>query len=184
MENSAGISASLSGRYATALFDLAQGKKSLDSVEQSLDTLEKALAESDELRRLTTSPVIKRQEARSVMAAIAKQLQLDPLTANTLGVLADNRRLGSIRRIIADFRQLLASHRGEIRAEVASAFALSDEQIDALKKQLRKRVGSDVALSTRVDPSLLGGLVVKIGSQLIDSSIRTRLNTLAHAMKG
>lgn len=184
MEHSAGISASLSGRYATALFDLATDKKALDSVEQSLDTLEAALSESDDLKRLTTSPVVEREQAGKAMAALAANLNIDPLTANTLGVLASNRRLSVLGKVIADFRQLLAAHRGEIRAEVASAFPLSDSQIDSLKQQLRQRVGSDVALSTKVDPALLGGLVVNIGSQRIDSSIRTRLNNLAHAMKG
>lgn len=184
MDHSAGISASLSGRYATALFDLAQDQKSLDQVGGSLDRLDKALGESDALRRLTTSPVVEREEARTAMLALAKQMELDSLTANMLGVLADNRRLAVLPSVIADFRQLLAAHRGEVRAEVTSAFPLSDEQVDALRKQLKQRVGSDVALSTKVDRALLGGLVVNVGSQRIDSSIRTRLNNLAHAMKG
>jgi F-type H+-transporting ATPase subunit delta len=109
---------------------------------------------------------------------------LDPVTTRFLGVLADNRRLRELGAIIANFRALAARHRGETTAEVVSAHPLSDDQVDALKQQLRTRIGRDVNVDLSVDPSLLGGLVVKIGSQMIDSSIKTRLNTLAHAMKG
>lgn len=184
VENSGGISASLAGRYATALFDLAVDGKCIAAVEQSLGTLGRALDESPDLKALTTSPVVERGQARAAVAALATALELDPLTGNFLGVLADNRRLGELRAIIAAFGKLAANHRGEITAEVTSAFPLKDGQLDELKKQLRARMGSDVAISTRVDPSILGGLVVRIGSQMIDSSIRTKLNTLAHAMKG
>ena len=184
MENSGGISASLAGRYATALFDLAQSKKTLDKVEASLDSVGNALNESAELRALINSPVVGRDAAKGAVAALAKKMKLDTLTANTLGVLADNRRLAELPAVIRAFGSLLTAHRGEVRAEVASAFPLSDAQVDAVKVQLAKRVGSDVTVSTKVDPSLLGGLVVRIGSQMIDSSIKTRLNSLANAMKG
>lgn len=184
MDNSSGIRASLAGRYATALFALAEENKTIAVVEKSLATLNQALAESEDLRSLTTSPVISRGAAGAAIAATAKMLKLDALTTNVLGVLASNRRLGQIRNVIRDFSLLAASHRGEINAEVTSAHPLDDKQIEALKAQLKKRVGSDVSVSTHVDPSLLGGLVVKIGSQMIDSSIKTRLNTLSQAMKG
>ena len=184
MDHSSGIRASLAGRYATALFALAQENSSIDAVQASLDTLSEAMAESDDLKELTNSPVLSRDDAGKAIAAIAKSLGLDKLTTNVLGVLAANRRLDKISAVIRAFSTLASSHRGEITAEVTSAHPLDKKQIDALKAQLKIRVGSDVSVSTAVDPSILGGLVVKIGSQMIDSSIKTRLNTLSQAMKG
>lgn len=179
-----GTRASLSGRYATALFELARDARTIESVETSLKTVGAALAESPEFRALTTSPVIGRNDAARAIAAAAGAMKLDRATANFLGVLATNRRLAALPQIIRDFRSLAARHRGETTAEVASAHPLTDDQVAALKQSLRQRVGRDVTVDLTVDPSLLGGLVVKIGSQMIDSSIRTRLNSLAHAMKG
>ena len=184
MDHSSGIRASLAGRYATALFALAEENKSIDALQASLATLSAALAESDDLRALISSPVLSRDDAGRAIAATAKSLGLDKLSTNMLGVLAANRRLDKIPAVIRAFSTLASSHRGEITAEVTSAHPLDDKQIDALKAQLKKRVGSDVSVSTAVDPSILGGLVVKIGSQMIDSSIKTRLNTLSQAMKG
>lgn len=184
MDHSSGIRASLAGRYATALFALAEEHKSIDAVQASLATLSEAMAESDDLRALTSSPVLSREDAGKAIAATAKFLGLDSLTTQTLGVLAANRRLDQVPAVIRAFNTLASGHRGEITAEVTSAHPLDDKQIDALKAQLKKRVGSDVSVSTAVDPSILGGLVVKIGSQMIDSSIKTRLNTLSQAMKG
>ncbi|MGI9362815.1 MAG: F0F1 ATP synthase subunit delta [Parasphingorhabdus sp.] len=184
MENSSGIRASLAGRYATALFALATENKAIDKVEESLASLGKAVNESDELKALITSPVLSRAAAGTAIAALAKKMKLDGLTTNTLGVLAANRRLDQIPALIRAFSTLAANHRGEVTAEVTSAHPLDAAQIDALKAQLKKRVGNDVSVSTLVDPSILGGLVVKIGSQMIDNSIKTRLNTLSQAMKG
>ena len=184
MDHSSGIRASLAGRYATALFALAEENKAIDKVEASLGTLSQVLAESEDLRALTTSPVLSRDAAGKAIAATAKSLKLDTLTTNVLGVLAANRRLNQIPAMIRAFSTLASGYRGEITAEVTSAHPLDDKQIDALKAQLKKRVGSDVSVSTHVDSSILGGLVVKIGSQMIDSSIKTRLNTLSQAMKG
>lgn len=184
MENSGGIQASLSGRYATALFQLARDSKTLPAVEASLATVSQALAESADFKALTTSPLIARGAAANAVAEVAKVLKLDGTTSNFLGVLAQNRRLGQLGAIIRAFRSLAAANRGEANAEVVSAHPLSDAQVAELKQQLRTRVGRDVSVDLTVDPSLLGGLVVKIGSQMIDSSIRTRLNSLAHAMKG
>ncbi|WP_414712353.1 F0F1 ATP synthase subunit delta [Sphingomonas sp.] len=178
------IQASLSGRYATALFDLARDAKSIDAVEASLATVRQALAESADFRALTSSPVVGRNDAAKGVAAVAALLELDATTTSFLGVLAENRRLGQLPAIIRAFRSLAARHRGETTAEVASAHPLTDDQVAALKQQLRRHVGRDVIVDLSVDPSLLGGLVVKIGSQMIDSSIKTRLNSLAHAMKG
>lgn len=184
MEQSGGIQASLGGRYATALFELARESKSIDTVEASLATIRQALAESADFKTLTTSPLIGRVAAGRAIAAAAGVLGLDATTTKFLGVLAHNRRLGKLPAIIRAFRSLAANYRGETTAEVTSAHALTAAQVSELKQQLRQRVGREVAVELNVDQSLLGGLVVRIGSQMIDSSIRTRLNTLAHAMKG
>ncbi len=184
METSGGIQASLSGRYATALFELARDSKRIDTVEASLATVRAALDQSADFKALTTSPLIARGAATNAVAAVAAVLKLDTTTGNFLGVLAQNRRLNQIPAIIRAFRQLAAAHRGETTAEVVSAHPLDAAQVDALKQQLRLYVGRDVNIDLSVDPSLLGGLVVKIGSKMIDSSIKTRLNSLAHAMKG
>ena len=184
METSGGIQASLSGRYATALFELARDARSIDAVEASLARVREAIARSDELARLIASPVVSRPAAAKAIAAAAEMIDVDDTTAKFLGVLADNRRLAQLPAVIRAFRNLAARHRGETTAEVTSAHPLSDDQVDALRTSLRQRIGTEVAVDLSVDPALLGGLVVQIGSQRIDSSIRTRLNTLAHAMKG
>ena len=181
---SANIQASLAGRYATALFELARDAGSIDAVETSLKSLAQAIGESDDLRALTSSPVLTRDDAKKAIAAVANSMKLDTLTTKTLGVLAQNRRLGETTAVARAFSTLAASHRGEVTAEVTSAHPLSAAQMTALSAKLKTRVGSDVAIQTKVDPSILGGLTVKIGSQMIDNSIKTRLNTLATAMKG
>ena len=184
MENSGGIQASLAGRYATALFQLARDERQLEAVGGSLAALKEALGESDAFRELTTSPLIGRDDAVKGVGAIAAAMKLDPTTSNFLGVLAQNRRLPQLPAAIRAFNQLAARHRGETNAEVTSARPLDDEQLAALKASLKARLGRDVAVDLSVDPAILGGLVVKVGSQMIDGSIRTKLNTLAHAMKG
>jgi F-type H+-transporting ATPase subunit delta len=184
VENSGGIQASLAGRYATALFELARDEKQLEAVGASLATLRQTLRDSEEFRELTSSPLISREQATGAVAAIAETMRLDPITTNFIGVLAENRRLNQLGPIIRAFNMLAANHRGETTAEVTSAHPLSDDQVKALKQNLRTRIGRDVAVDLNVDPTILGGLVVKIGSQMIDGSIRTKLNNLAHAMKG
>ena len=184
MENSGGIQASLAGRYATALFELARDEKQLEAVGASLSTVRAALRESDDFRALTTSPLISRDQAVKAVAATAEVMRVDPITSNFLGVLAQNRRLSQLDQVIRAFNMLAARHRGETTAEITSAHALSDDQVAALKQNLRTRIGRDVAVDLSVDPAILGGLVVKVGSQMIDGSIRTKLNNLAHAMKG
>ncbi|CAA9539419.1 MAG: ATP synthase delta chain [uncultured Sphingosinicella sp.] len=184
MENSGGIATGLAGRYATALFELARDEKQLEAVGASLATLRQTLRDSEDFRELTTSPLISREQATGAVAATASAMRLDPITTNFLGVLARNRRLGQLGAIIRTFNMLAAGHRGETTAEVTSAHPLTDDQVSALRQNLRTRIGRDVAVDLNVDPTILGGLVVKIGSQMIDGSIRTKLNTLAHAMKG
>jgi F-type H+-transporting ATPase subunit delta len=184
VELSAGIQASLSGRYASALFDLASEAGTVSAVEGDLETLAEALRESAELRALIRNPEVSREALGRVLAGLGSQLELSDLTRNFLGVLAQNRRVGELPKIIRAFRSIAAAQRGEVTAEVASAHALTDEQLSTLEQKLRARQGRTVKLKTRVDPDLLGGLVVTIGSQRIDSSIRSRLNSLAQAMKG
>lgn len=184
MENSGGIQASLAGRYATALFALARDEKKLEAVGASIAALNDMLAQSDDFRGLTMSPLVSRDEAVRAVAAVAAAMKLDPITANFLGVLAQNRRLAELGPITRAFASLWATQRGETTAQVTSAHPLDDNQIAALKDVLRARTQRDIIIEPNVDPSILGGLIVKIGSQMIDSSIRTKLNTLAHAMKG
>ena len=184
METSGGIQASLAGRYATALFGLARDEQQIDAVTRSLDSLEAALAESNDLRTLASSPLVSRADAARAVAALIPTLGVDPITAKFLGVLAENGRLGELKNVIRAVRALAAGHRGETTADVTSAHPLNDGQVAQLKANLKARVGRDVAIDAKVDPTLLGGLVVRLGSQMIDASIRTKLNTLATAMKG
>lgn len=183
MDISAGIQASLAGRYASALFDLASENGTVTAVESDLETLGKALAESPDFAALTTNPKVGRTDAQKAVAALAKPLGLSQLMASFLGVLAQNRRLSKLPGVIRAFRSIAAAQRGEVSAEVTSAHALTDKQIETLRQKLTVREGRTVKLTTRTDPDLLGGLVVTLGSKRIDASIRTRLNSLAQAMK-
>ena len=184
METSGGIRASLAGRYASALFDLARDQRQIESVGKSLDALSQALLDSRDFSELVSSPLVSRDEAGKAFAALSPELNLDPITANFLGVLARNGRKSQVRSVIRAFRRLAAEHRGETTAEVLTARPLNDDQLAALKAQLRARAGRDVTIDATVDPNILGGIVVKLGSQQIDASIRTKLNRLAQAMKG
>ena len=184
MDISGGIQASLAGRYAMALFELARDERRLEAVRASMDALKRALAESEDLRALTTSPLVGREEALRTIAATAEAMGLDPLTTNFLGVLARNRRLAQLGAVIRAFDMLSARHRGEVTAEIVSAHPLDDDQVEAVKAKIRAETGRDVVVDLSVDPSILGGLVVKVGSRMVDGSIRTKLNSLAHAMKG
>jgi F-type H+-transporting ATPase subunit delta len=184
VEISAGIQASLAGRYAVALFDLASEAGTVSEVESDLEKLAGALRESDDLAGLIKNPEVSRSDLGKSMVALGNLLKLGSLTANFLGVLAENRRLSQLPAIIRAFRTIAAAQRGEVTAEVTSAHALSESQLSALQQKLKAREGRNVKIHSNVDPDLLGGLVVTIGSKRIDSSIRTRLNSLAHAMKG
>ena len=184
MELSAGIQASLAGRYASALFDLSSEAGTVSPVEGDLETLAEALHESAELRALIRNPQVSRAALGRVLAGLGEKLALAELTRNFLGVLAQNRRVGELPAVIRAFQSIAAAQRGEVTAQVASAHPLTDEQLTTLEQKLRAREGRTVKLQTRVDPDLLGGLVVTIGSKRIDSSIRSRLNSLAQAMKG
>ncbi|WP_133364891.1 F0F1 ATP synthase subunit delta [Qipengyuania sediminis] len=183
MDSSAGIQASLPGRYASALFDLASEAGTVTAVESDLERLSNALVDSREFARLTTNPRVSRAAAGRTIAALAPQMGLSQLTANFLGVLAQNRRLSQLPAVIRAFRTIAAAQRGEVTAEVTSAHALTDQQLETLRGKLTAREGRTVKLTARTDPALLGGIVVTLGSKRIDASIRTRLNTLAQAMR-
>ncbi len=184
MDSSGGITASLQGRYASALFDLASEQGKVSAVEGDLDGLGEAIRSSGDLAALIRNPRVTRAAAASAMEAVGKLLKLAPLTRNFIGVLAANGRLSVLPEIVRAFGTIAAAQRGEVTAEVTSAHPLSDSQLKALSAKLKSSEGKEVKVKASVDPALLGGLVVRIGSRQIDSSIRTRLNTLANAMKG
>lgn len=176
--------ASMAGRYAAALFDLAKEDRHLPQVEADLAAFQSMLDQSADLRRLVRSPVISADDQAKALNAILAKAGLSSLTANFLRLIARNRRLFAVADMIRDFRALVARERGEVKADVASAHPLTPDQLTALKDMLRVQIGKDVQVNTRVDPALLGGLIVKVGSKMIDSSLRTKLNNLKVAMKG
>lgn len=174
----------LAGRYASALLDLADEKKALDQVSGDLQTLRAMIAESEDLRRLLNSPIVTREEQRDAMAALMDRAGIAELTRRFVLVVAQNHRLFALPAMIDGYLSELARRRGEITAEVSSARSLSDAQQAALLEALRGAVGGKVQLDLKVDPALIGGLVVKVGSRMIDSSLRSKLQRLQLAMKG
>ena len=178
------ISEGMAGRYASALFDLASEQKALQGVEKDLLTFQAMLDASPDLAAMVKNPVISRDDQGRALDALATKAGLGETTANFLKLIAKNGRLFAIGDMIKAFRALAARQRGEVSAEVTSAVALTDAQLGELKSTLKAAVGKDVHVATRVDPSLLGGLVVKMGSRMIDSSLRTKLAGLRVAMKG
>jgi F-type H+-transporting ATPase subunit delta len=176
--------ASMAGRYAAALFDLAKEERRLPQVEADLKAFQAMLDDSADLRRLVRSPVISAEDQAKALDTILARAGLSALTANFFRLIARNRRLFAVADMMGNFRALLARERGEVSADVASAHPLTPEQLNALKDALRVQIGKDVMVNTRVDPALLGGLIVKVGSKMIDSSLRTKLNNLKVAMKG
>ena len=175
---------SLAARYASALFELADESKQLDAVAADLATLRRALDESADLGRMISSPVLGRDEQSKAILAVAQALGLSSLTTNFIGVVAAKRRLAALPGMIAAFLAELSRRRGETTVEVVSATPLSEQQQAKLVESLRGMVGSKVTIDARVDTAILGGLVVKIGSRMFDSSIRTKLQRLQLAMKG
>ena len=174
----------LADRYAAALFDLADERKALDAVAGELQSLRAMLRESADLRRLIRSPVLSREEQAKAIAALAEKSNLSPLMRNFLGLLAQNRRLFALPEMIERFLAQLAERRGEVTAHVIAAQELTAEQRNAVHEQLRKAVGSKVALDLAIDPSLLGGMVVRLGSRMVDASLKSKLTRLQLAMKG
>jgi F-type H+-transporting ATPase subunit delta len=173
----------VAGRYATALFELAKEGDALDRVERDLTALDAALADSPELRETIVSPIFTREDMAAAMKALAAAMQLGPEVANTLGLMAVNRRLFVLPSFIAAVKAKIAADRGEVTAEVLSAKPLTEAQTAALRATLRDQIGKEVGLDVKVDPALIGGLVVRVGSRMIDSSIRSKLAKLQNVMK-
>jgi F-type H+-transporting ATPase subunit delta len=173
----------MAGRYANALFELALEEKKLDAVKADLERFDALIAESADLNRLVRSPVFSADEQSKALAAILKKAGIGGIAANFLNVIASNRRLFAVRDMIRDFKKLLAKHKGEVTADVTAAEILSDAHLAALKNALKSVTGKDVDLNVHIDPAIIGGLVVKLGSRMVDSSLRAKLNSIKYAMK-
>ena len=174
----------LAGRYATALFELAVEQDALDAVANDLASLRAMLDESADLRRLVASPVIGREDQGHAMAALAARANFGVLAGKFIGLLASNRRLFALADTIRAYDMLVAARRGEVTADVTSARALSDAQTQALITSLKNATGREVRLKSSVDETLIGGLVVKVGSRMIDASLKSKLQSLRLVMKG
>ncbi|MEK7820553.1 MAG: F0F1 ATP synthase subunit delta [Pseudomonadota bacterium] len=174
----------LAARYAAALFDLAEEKGELDQVAQDLGRLAALTRESSDLSRLIRSPLFSREDQGVGLHAVMTEAKIGPLTRNFIGLATTKRRLAQLPDMIGAFRARLAARSGEVTAHVTSAKPLSKAQTDALVESLKKALGAKIAIEARVDPNLLGGLVVKVGSRMVDGSLRSRLNRLRIAMKG
>jgi F-type H+-transporting ATPase subunit delta len=177
------IIAGVAGRYATALFDLASESNKLAPVEKDLNRFQQMLDSSEDLRRLVENPVFSAEDQSRALAAILKHAGIKGICANFLGLVSANRRLFAVRDIVRAFRALTARHRGEVTAQVTTATALTPAQTKSLAAVLKSSIGRDVQIETKLDPSLLGGLVVKVGSRMVDNSLKTKLDNLKLAMK-
>lgn len=178
------MTSGIAGRYATALFDLANEQKALDDVKGDLATIQGLLDESSDLESVVRSPVLSRDEQGKAMAAVLDAAGVGQTVKNFIGVVAHNRRLFALRGMIRAYNELLAHHRGEIAAEVTSAQPLTDEQRDKLAAQLKQAMGRDVNIETSVDEGLIGGMIVRVGSRMVDFSLATKLASLRLSMKG
>jgi len=174
----------LTGRYASALIELADAAKSLDKVAEDLASLRSMIQDSDDLGRVISSPVLSREEQVNVMTALCAKAKMDSLTTNFVGTVAQNRRLPALIGMINAFLNELSRRRGEAKAHVTSAKKLTAGQLKAVSDVLKKSVGSKVSLEADVDETLLGGMIIKVGSQMIDSSLKTQLQQLHLSMKG
>lgn len=174
----------LAGRYATAVYDIAETAGTLDAVAEDLRTIRRMIDESADLRRLITSPVVDRVDQAKAMRALLERAGANELTVRFVGVVSENRRLFVLPAIIEAYLRRLADRRGEVVAHVASAKPLSAAQVEKVTESLRGSLGSKVMVDLEVDPGLIGGLVVRVGSKLVDDSLRTKLARLQLAMKG
>jgi F-type H+-transporting ATPase subunit delta len=178
------ITTGMAGRYANALFELALENKATDAIKNDLDRFDALIGESADLNRLVRSPVYGADEQLKALSAILDKAGIKGLAANFLRVITTNRRLFAVRDMIRIYRALVARHKGEVTAQVTVADQLSDKNLEALKGALKSVTGGkDIALDVRVDPAIIGGLIVKLGSRMIDSSLRTKLNAIKFAMK-
>ena len=178
------IVSGMAGRYATALFELALDAKAVDAVKGDLDRFERMITDNADLDRLVRSPAFGADEQARALAAVLEAAGIKGLAANFLRFVASNRRLFAVRTMIRDFRKLVANWKGEVSANVTVAEKLSDRHLDALKDALKQVTGGKaVDLNVKIDPAIIGGLMVKLGSRMVDSSLRTKLNAIKHAMK-
>jgi F-type H+-transporting ATPase subunit delta len=174
----------MAGRYATALFELARDNKAVDAVKKDLDQFDALANGSADLNRLVRSPVFGADEQLKALSAILAKAGITGLAANFLRVITTNRRLFAVRDMIRAYRALVAQHKGEVIAQVTVAEKLNDKNLDALKSALKSVTGGkDIDLEVEVDPAIIGGLIVKVGSRMVDSSLRTKLNSIKFAMK-
>ena len=173
----------MAGRYATALFELALEANAVEAVKADLDRFDALVAESADLNRLVRSPVFSAEEQVQALSVVLDRVGISGLAANFFKLVAANRRLFAVHDMIKAFRALVAQHKGEVTAEVTVAEALKDQHVDALRAALKSVTGKDVDLDIKIDPAIIGGLVVKLGSRMVDSSLRTKLNGIKHAMK-
>ena len=183
MSETASISTGIAARYATAVFELAKEDNSIATLETDVDTLDAALAESADLRDLINSPIYSREAQGNAITAVAQKMGLSTTMTNVLGLMASKRRLFVLPYTLRALRDRIAEEKGEVTAEVVSAKALTKTQSEKLAKTLASTVGKDVKINTTVDESLIGGLVVKVGSKMIDTSIRSKLANLQNATK-
>ena len=179
----ASISTGIAARYATAIYEIAKEEKALAAQEDDINTLQSALADSEDFRALISSPIYTRDEQATAISALAAKMGLTGTMANTLALMAQKRRLFVVPNLLATLREVIAEDKGEVTADVLSAKALTKAQADKLSKSLKASTGKTVTLNATVDESLIGGLVVKVGSRMIDTSIRAKLNSLQNAMK-
>jgi F-type H+-transporting ATPase subunit delta len=179
----ASISTGIAKRYATAVFELAKEEKGLKTLESDIDALDAAIEGSADLGALITSPLYSREEQANALMALAKKMKLSAIVTNTLALMASNRRLFTLPQLISALRDRIAEEKGEVTAEVVSAKALTKTQADKLAKTLKAQIGKTVKINTTVDESLIGGLIVKVGSKMIDTSIASKLSALQNTMK-
>jgi F-type H+-transporting ATPase subunit delta len=173
----------MAGRYATALFELAREGNVIDAVTADLETFDGLVADNPDLARLVRSPVFSADEQTKALAAVLDRVGISGLAAQFLKVVASNRRLFAVGGIIKAFRALVARHKGEVTAQVTAAEQLNDARLAEIKDALNTVTGKDVKFDVHVDPTIIGGLIVKLGSRMVDSSLRTKLNAIKHAMK-
>jgi F-type H+-transporting ATPase subunit delta len=173
----------MAGRYATALFELALEERAIDSVKADLDRFDALIGDSADLRRLVRSPAFTAEAQSRALAAVLENAGIGGVAGRFLQVVSSNRRLFAVQDMIKAFRTLVAQHKGEVSAEVTLAERPSDQHLDAIKSALNAITKKDVQVDVKVDPSIIGGLIVKLGSRMVDSSLRTKLNSIKHAMK-
>jgi F-type H+-transporting ATPase subunit delta len=177
------IVSGMAGRYATAVFELAREENTLDQVMADLDRFDALIAESPDLLRLVRSPVFGAEEQQAALVAVLDRAGIGGVAANFLRLVTANRRLFAVRDMIRALRGLVARHKGEVTAQVTVAESLADRHLAALKDALKSVTGKDVMLDIKVEPAIIGGLVVKVGSRMVDASLKTKLNSIKHAMK-